>query len=97
MPIYEYRCDKCEAEREAILPFSESDIRQNCDCGREMRKVPSLAHSITPFTGKDKVLKTLNKEGGFDFPGGDKHRKRYEKSFARGLDPPKATVGIGFG
>ena len=96
MPIYEYKCNECGAEREVILPLSESSKQVNCACGREMRKVPSLALSIFPTTGKGKVLRVLNQERGYDFPGGDKHRKRYEQSFSAGLDPPKQTIGVGF-
>ncbi len=96
MPIYEYKCDVCEAEREILLPFSESGTPLKCDCGREMRRKFSLARIIIPLTGRDKVLKTLNKEGGRDFPGGDRHRQRYEQAMAQGLDPIKPVIGKGF-
>lgn len=97
MPIYEYKCE-CGATKEAILDYEERNEPQVCACGSLMqRKVSLPAKAIIPFTGKDKVLKVLNKEEGFGFPGkGDKHRKRYEKSFSAGLDPPKKTAGVGF-
>ena len=67
-----------------------------CDCGQPMRRKFSIVNFTMPLTGRDKVLNTLNNDNGFDFPGGDKHRKRYEQSFSQGLDPPKATIGVGF-
>lgn len=96
MPIYEYKCDKCETEREITLPFSESNKKLDCECGQVMRRKFSLAHFTVVATGKDKVLRVLNKEGGYDFPGGEKHRKRYEQTFATGLDPSSPTIGVGF-
>lgn len=96
MPIYEYKCDVCNAKREMLLPYSEAGKSQGCDCGQEMRQKFSLASFSIPLTGRDKVLKALNKEGGFDFPGGNKHRKRYEQSFSQGLDLVKPVIGKGF-
>lgn len=97
MPIYEFKCDVCETEREVLLPFSKVGKFQECACGQGMRRKFSLAHFAMVETGRDKVLGVLNQEeGAGNFPGGDKHRGRYEKAMARGLDLPKTTVGIGF-
>lgn len=100
MPIYEYRCT-CGLEIERFLPLSEYDQPQICKCGKKMQfKVSLPKQAVVPLTGRDKVLKTLNKEGGFDFPGGNKHRLRYEQSMAKGLDyvvPLEERVFTGFG
>jgi len=100
MPVYEYKCDVCNSERERILPFSEAGKRMGCACGRVMRRKFSPAHFFCPETGKDKVLSTLNQEKGYDFPGGDKHRPRYEQAMAKGLTyerPLEEKVFQGFG
>ena len=96
MPIYEYKCE-CGTEREVIRPLSEAGKKLRCDCGREMRRKFSISHFTVSVTGRDMVLGTLNQEeGAGTFPGGDKHRKRYEQAMSKGLDPPKHTIGIGF-
>lgn len=97
MPIYEYVCDECNAEREIILPFSEASKKLVCDCGRVMRRKFSLANFTIQWTGKDKVLSTLNQdEGGYKFPGGDKHRPRYEQAMSKSLDQTRPVIGKGF-
>jgi len=54
-----------------------------------------------PPTGKDKVLSTLNQEeDAYGYPGGDKHRARYDQAMAKGLDyqrPLEERVFTGFG
>lgn len=101
MPIYEYKCDECTAEREVMLPFSEASKELVCECGRVMRRKFSLANFTISVTGRDKVLATLNKdEGGYEFPGGDKHRPRYEQAMAKGLTyerPLEEKIFQGFG
>jgi len=97
MPVYEFVCDKCETKREIILPMSEAGERQICDCGQALRRKFSVVPFIMPQTGRDNILGILNQEeGAGDFPGGDMHRARYSKAMAKGLDPPKQTIGRGF-
>jgi len=100
MPIYEYKCDACKNEREVILPLSEAGKGMGCECGQVMRRKFSPAYIFVPETGKDKVLSTLNQENGYDFPGGDMHRDRYEQAMAKGLTyerPLEEKVFQGFG
>ena len=99
MPIYEYRCPECGHEEEVILHFSEATAQVCANCGKPTERRISLPQpAIVPVGGREAVLKTLNKEkGGYDFPGGDMHRPRYEQAMAKGLDPPKEVVGRGFG
>jgi len=98
MPIYEFVCDKCEVKKEVIRPMSEARQEEICSCGLRMRRKFSLIDFIIPETGRDKILGTLNQEeGARQFPGGNKHRARYEQAMAKGLDPPRQTVGRGFG
>jgi len=97
VPIYEFVCDKCKTKREIILPMSRSGETQTCPCGQTLRRKFSLVDFLMSKTGRDKILGTLNQEeGAADFPGGDMHRKRYEQAYAKGLDPPRQTIGRGF-
>ena len=97
MPVYNFRCNECLEEEEVLLPMVDRDSRRVHSCGATMRRLISLpSPAICRMTGRDTVLQTLNKEGGYDFPGGDKHRPRYEQAMAKGLDPPKTTIGKGF-
>lgn len=96
MPVYEYKCDVCKNEREVLLPFSEAGKGMECKCGQAMRRKFSPAYFIIPMTGKDKVLSTLNQENGWNFPGGNKHRRRYEQAMAKGLNQRPPTIGKGF-
>ena len=99
MPIYEFKCD-CGTEREYYLPFSESGKKLNCECGKVMWRKFSPVNFTMPSTGRDTVLGTLNQEeGAGKFPGGDKHRARYEQAMAKGLDyqsPLEERVFAGF-
>lgn len=100
MPIYEYRCPECGLEQEVILPFSQATVVQPCsNCGKPTERRLSLPQpAIILVGGREQVLRTLNKEeGGYNFPGGDMHRPRYEQAMAKGLDPPKEVIGRGFG
>ena len=97
MPIYRFRCPYCLEEEEVILPIANRNDLRVHSCGAVMERLMSVpAPAIFPTTGRDTVLKTLNKEDGYDFPGGDKHRPRYEQVMAKGLDPAKPVIGRGF-
>ena len=78
--------------------MEERDAPQEClSCHSLMERRISLPWpAIFITTGRDKVLKTLNAEGGYNLPARPKDRPRMEKALARGLDPPKATIGRGF-
>lgn len=67
-------------------------------CGGVMERLMSLpAPAIFPMTGRDNVLKTLNKEDGYDLPTQRSDRPRMEQALAKGLDLPKPVIGRGFG
>jgi len=85
-------------EEEALLPMADRNNQMVHSCGAIMERLISLpALAIVPLSGRDRVLKTLNTEDGFNFPGGDKHRPRYERAMAKGLDLKKSVIGRGFG
>ena len=91
--IYDFRCPDCKDQSseplklEIRLPIAERNDPQYCTCGAQLSRVLSLpAPPIVPITGRDKVLKTLNKESGYTMPGGDMHRARYSEALAKGLD-----------
>lgn len=97
MPIYEYRCDGCLKERELSRPMDDRDMPVNCGCGKRMRRLMPLTNFTAPETGRDKILGTLNQEeGARDFPGGDKHRTRYERAMSKSLDQTRPVIGRGF-
>lgn len=94
MPIYRYRCD-CGNEEEHILPMSERNNSRYCECGNRMGRVletPALV--LTPITGRNKVLNTLNREAGYKAP---LRSERSVRALAQGLNPPRTAVGRGFG
>lgn len=95
MPIYEYRCPDCGNEQEVRLSFDEFSLLQMCsNCGKPTKMKVSLpAPAQYPMTGRGKVMATLNKEGGRDFPGGDMHRPRYEQVMAKGLEQRTSQSG----
>jgi len=98
MPIYRFRCPNCLEEEEILLPMTERNNARLHSCGAVMERLVSLPSLVIfPLTGRDKVLKTLNKEEGWSFPGGEKHRPRYEKAMATGLDQTRPVIGKGFG
>ena len=95
--VYEFRCPECCKEKEVSLLIAERNDPQYCTCGAQLNRRMSLpAPAIVPIGGRDKVLKTLNREsGGYAYPGGEKHGARYDQAMARGLDPVKSVVGVG--
>ena len=96
MATYRYICSKCGN----ITSFPLVD-RSNPTCCCEVMQpynIPIPIAVVVKISGREQVLKTLNKEeGGYSFPGGDMHRPRYEQAMAKSLDLPKKVVGRGFG
>ena len=41
MPIYEYRCDSCDAETEAIVPMGATVTDPCPACGGRLERIPS--------------------------------------------------------
>lgn len=39
MPIYEYKCAKCDAHLEKLLSYEESEKPLKCDCSGTLEKV----------------------------------------------------------
>lgn len=82
MPIYEYQC-RCGNGESKILPISQFDQPQVCECGKTMQRLMSVSSFVMKQTGKGMALDTLN----------DKHtglpNKRWklgaEKAAAAGL------------
>ncbi len=38
MPIYEYKCPKCESRFEVIAPMSQSSKQRKCECGHTAKR-----------------------------------------------------------
>ena len=86
MPLYEFRCPKCESLREVILPIKETENPQLCTCGGIMNRVFSSPKVIMKPLGRDMALDTLNsKDTGHMKP----HLK---KMAAQGLENPSKTI-----
>ena len=93
MPIYQYRCPKCQNEVEAILPIRDRDNIRFCDCGVTMERLMSIpALVVVAIMGRDKILNTLNSEHGKRV-----RSKRSTMALAKGLDQERSTIGRGFG
>lgn len=102
MPIYQFRCVECGSVQEPILPMEDRNEPRTCKCGGVERRIFEVpAPPIIAQTGKDQVLGILNQEDPTrDFPGGDKHRARYEQVMGKSLDyvtPVEERVFQGFG
>jgi putative FmdB family regulatory protein len=39
MPVYDFKCPKCEETRTQTLSIHENDFKAVCKCGEQMRKV----------------------------------------------------------
>jgi len=99
MPIYEYRCPKCNREKEAILSFQDCDIPQECECGERMTKLISLPMpAIFVITNRSMLVNTLNDdEKAYTLPGEKKHGKRYKEVIGNSLfNQEKPVIGKGF-
>ena len=59
MPIYEYKC-RCGKEKEAFIPFSDSEDAQICGCGDVMLRKVSVVNFYTKPTGRGMALDSLN-------------------------------------
>ena len=79
MPIYEYRCESCGHEMEAIQKMSDAPLSDCPECGQPVRKLISMVGISVPKTNSE--LKDL---------GFTKLVKRddgvYENVTARGKD-----------
>lgn len=97
MPLYEYRCPECGHEQETILLWTQCVSEQTCaECGKPTKRRLSLPHrAISPETGRDHVLATLNRENGQDFPCTPADRPRMEAAYAKGLDQTRPVIGKG--
>jgi len=97
MPIYRFRCSSCLKEEEVILPMADRNNTRLHSCGASMERLMSVPFvSVMRIYGRDEVLKTLNKEDGYDLPTRKSDRPRMERALAKGLDPPKRVIGRGF-
>ena len=78
--------------------MSKSGEKQACACGHALRRKFSPTSFIMARNGRDDILATLNQEEGAQtFPASTQAQiDRYSQAMAKGLDPPKPTIGRGF-
>jgi len=55
MPLYEYKCSKCEKSREVREAFSSSEI-QLCECGHPMHRTVTSPSFVLKGAGWAKDL-----------------------------------------
>jgi len=57
MPIYDYRCDKCNIERTQSISITETEFKAICNCGNTMKRIyksPAIKFNGTGFYTTDK-------------------------------------------
>jgi len=101
MPIYEYRCPKCDKETELILPVGERNTPQYCSCGEAMTRLMSVPQpAIFIVNNRERLVNTMNdgNEKAFTLPGKAKHGERYKQVLNKSLfKTEKPIIGRGFG
>lgn len=96
MPLYKFRCDKCGEEAERLLSMGDRNLPQECECGGSLGRLMTAPSIIVPATGRETVLKTMNKESGYSLPTIPSDRPRLEAVLAKGLDQRRPVIGRGF-
>jgi putative FmdB family regulatory protein len=102
MPIYRYRCPKCQEEEEALIPMSHRNDERFHSCGAIMERLMTIpCVAIFRTTNKERVLDTLNTEAKSPIVDGAPVRsKRSQQALAKGLDYVRSLedkVFTGFG
>jgi putative FmdB family regulatory protein len=95
MPIYGFHCE-CGAEKDVVLPMEKRNDPLQCLCGKQMKRVITLAAFKILHSGRTRVLGALNKEVGYNLPAGPQDRTRMEYVLNRSINKEKPVRGIGF-
>jgi len=100
MPIYEYRCPKCNEQKEIILPVGDRNKPQFCSCGEPMIRLMSVPQpAIFIVDNRNRLINTLNNDGEktYALPGKAKHGQRYKQVIGNSLfNQEKKVIGRGF-
>ena len=91
MPIYEYRCKKCSAQREVLLKLSDKQPSRCRECGGRLEKLissPAIQFKgegwyVTDYARKGTVAEKVEKELSSEGPS--------EKSSVGDKEKPKKT------
>lgn len=59
MPVYDFRCDKCDIERTETISIKVDDFKAVCACGEVMRKL--YGSPVVKFTGNGFYSNDKNK------------------------------------
>lgn len=46
--LYEYKCENCKILKEVAKSYKEIDRPEMCECGKQMKRVPSLVNFVAP-------------------------------------------------
>ncbi len=60
MPVYDYRCDKCNINRTQTISINATEFKAICACGDEMKRVyaaPNIKFNGSGFYTTDKGKK----------------------------------------
>lgn len=66
MPLYEYRCGKCEAVIEKIQKFSDEPLKVHEDCGGELERL--MGKPALQFKGSGFYITDYKKSGSSQSP-----------------------------
>ena len=86
MPTYEYVCLTCEKPFDRVLPMSEYDTPQTCDCGGEGKRQLSLPNFV--LKGDD----WASKNGRIAGQMADKNRRLDKKQEELKRDGPQVRL-----
>ncbi|MEA2101771.1 MAG: zinc ribbon domain-containing protein [Thermodesulfobacteriota bacterium] len=89
MPIYEYKCQKCNYEFEQLQKFSDSPLTQCPRCNGELKKL--VSHSSFHLKGSGWYLTDYSKKNSPPETSGTKEKTAAAKPADKGPAKTKAT------
>ena len=97
MPIYEYKCEKCDLTVDINKMMSESSRKEFCTCGKELRRVLTpLGIGFNPLARRSDVeLKTTSQEEGIEIfkkNVKDREQKQAKENFKKMVQSQKITI-----
>lgn len=100
MPIYEFRCPKCDKKRDTLLSVDDRNSPQPCECGEVMTRLMSVPMPpVMVDTNRGRLVNTINGDSRrYGMSGNAVQRARYENVIGNSLfHQEKPVIGKGFG
>ncbi len=90
MPIYEYRCLKCNSEFEQLQKFTDAPVSHCPHCGGQVKKL--MSHSSFQLKGSGWYLTDYARKNTPQDTSGERHESKVEAkaSEASGSDTPSS-------